>query len=385
MPGRTSMRTRSITTLVLAIAPFLLASAKGAAQTYPTVSVATYPAAPAPGEPLTVKLSGIWNDGCVPETSAKVTVARSGTIFLVDLSYAGFSGACTAALTPWALNIFFEPLNEGTYTVEVARSDAIASRTIGSGTFTVAPPATTLFWVPGFSAVGALGALQSTLGATNPTATAAVVTPLAAYDGAGERLHPFPPVTIAPGATSAIDTRALPPGQAVQMLLFSAPSRVVFHPTLEWLQDVGGSPVIPASYGRVETPLFTDLFPAGMTTFAGDLVFTPYECTPSARRRVNLTVFNAGQSAATVQVTAVSPAGAVPGFALTYSVPARSLVQFNALPTDALPVCQSGGYWAGVFLKITVDRPYLAYVSTVRPETFPEILPFEIFAARFER
>ena len=59
--------------------------------------------------------------------------------------------------------------------------------------------------------------------------------------------------------------------------------------------------------------------------------------------------------------------------------------QFNALPTDALPVCQSGGYWAGVFLKITVDRPYLAYVSTVRPETLPEILPFEIFAARFER
>ena len=67
-------------------------------------------------------------------------------------------------------------------------------------------------------------------------------------------------------------------------------------------------------------------------------------------------------------------------------MPARSLVQFNDLPTDALQVCPSAGTWLGVFLKITVDRPYLAYVSTVRTEKFlPSLLPFEIFAARFER
>ena len=55
------------------------------------------------------------------------------------------------------------------------------------------------------------------------------------------------------------------------------------------------------------------------------------------------------------------------------------------LPTDALQVCPSAGTWLGVFLKITVDRPYLAYVSTVRPENLPGVLPYEIFPARADR
>jgi hypothetical protein len=170
------------------------------------------------------------------------------------------------------------------------------------------------------------------------------------------------------------------------MLALSAPGRFAFRATLERLEDVPeGSPKVPESYGRIELPVFTSLVPAGLTAVAGDVALTPTECSGPAesRRRVNLTIFNAGEKGATFTVvgTAVSAGPGAPGAAQTYTVPARSLVQFNALPVDAFPVCQPGGAW----LRITGDQPFLAYVSTARPQTVPGILPYEIFPARLDR
>lgn len=378
------MRIRTFLSLAAVAGSAAVLPHAAAAQTYPTVQVATFPASPVPGDPVFVKLSGIWPDGCVPETSATVTLARSGSVFLIDLSYVGFAGGCITALTPWALDVQLAPLAEGIYTVEVTRTDAKGSRTIGSANLAVAPPANAVFWVPGFSAVTSSGTLVSTLSGTNSYSTTAVVSPVTAFDALGERTPASLPVPIVPGATASVDTSTLRPGQAVQMLEFRAPARVAFRATLERQETVPeGLPKAPNRLGRVELPVFTELFPAMLTTAAGDLSFAPDECAPSStsRRRVNLTVFNAGRSTASVRVTAASPTGTVPGFDLSYSVPARSLVQFNALPMDGLAVCQPGGAW----LRVTVDQPYLAYVSSVRPETLPGILPYEIFQAHFER
>ena len=64
-----------------------------------------------------------------------------------------------------------------------------------------------------------------------------------------------------------------------------------------------------------------------------------------------------------------------------YEVPAKSLVQFNALSLVGLPVCDTGGAW----FRISGDQPFLAYISTVRPENVPGVLPYEIFPARADR
>ncbi|HMM34669.1 MAG TPA: hypothetical protein PKA62_08035, partial [Thermoanaerobaculia bacterium] len=142
---------------------------------------------------------------------------------------------------------------------------------------------------------------------------------------------------------------------------------------------------VPESLGRLELPIFGALFPAGMTAVAGDVSLSASECAEGAtnRRRVNLTLFNAGDAAATFRVSAVSatsgPGG--PAAEKEYAVPASSIVQFNELSLEGLPVCAAGGAW----FRITGDQPFLAYLSTVRPETLPGVLPYEIFPAKLDR
>ena len=98
---------------------------------------------------------------------------------------------------------------------------------------------------------------------------------------------------------------------------------------------------------------------------------------------MNLTLFNAGSEAATFHVSAIAVGGGPGGSSpdQEYQVPANSLVQFNAISLENLPVCQPGGAW----FQITGDQPFLAYVSTVRPESLAGVLPYEIFPARADR
>jgi hypothetical protein len=355
-------------------------------QSVPYALVATSPSAPAPGDTVALALSGQWNDTCVPTTS-QASVTKAGNALRVHLNYSGFSGVCGAAITPWALTLNVGTLAEGAYTVEVelVRS-LLPATTIGTGAFTVAPPQESQLWVPAFWAVGSPYTLASNLTACNNSERSAFVTPIGAWDALGERAVATPPVEIASGGATVVPTNDLRPGQAVQMLALRAPGRIAFRATLQRLETVPPAlPKVPESYGRVELPVFTSLFPAGATAVAGDVSLTATECAggPEVRRRVNLTLFNAGDAAATFQVVGTAVGGGPGGGTspLTYTVPAGSLVQFNAIPLEGLPVCQAGGAW----FKVTGDQPFLAYVSTNRPETAPGILPYEIFPARLNR
>lgn len=373
------------------ILPVLLLSltasfaAPASAQTYPTVDVATAPASPAPGEIVVLKLSGQWPDGCVPE-AARTSLAQEGTLLRVTFNYSGYSAACTAVITPWSLDVSAGELAAGSYTVEVIRTRTLMlAEKIGEGDFTVAPLPEATVWLPGFSAPGATYSLASTLTAFNNTDSVAAITYVGAWDALGQYETPDP-VTLAAHTSGILDSRSLRAGQAVQMLSLRAPRRVALRATLERLETVPeGLPKVPESLGRVELPVFTELFPAGSTAVAGDVSLSALECAsgPEARRRVNLTLFNAGTEAATFRVSALSvasgPGGSTPE--QEYAVPAQSLVQFNALSLEGLPVCAAGGAW----FQITGDQPFLAYVSTVRPENLSGVLPYEIFPARADR
>lgn len=371
--------------LLLALAALLASPA--AAQVVPYANVATIPAAPAPTDGIALTLSGQWNDTCTPSLS-QASLSRNGFALRVHLDYTGFSGACGAAITPWTLTVPVGALGEGTYSVEVTLARSLAPAvTIGTGSFTVATPAESEVFIPGFLANNPPYALASNLTAYNNSGRDATVTPLRAWDALGERSVATAPVALGSGTAAAVPTHDLRPGQAVQMLAVRLPGRIALRATLERLEYVPeGLPKVPASLGRVELPVFTGIFPAGTTAVAGDVSLTPAECAggPEVRRRVNLTLFNAGDHAATFEVvgTAVGAAAGAGTPPQTYGVPPKSLVQFNALPVEAFPVCEPGGAW----FRITGDQPFLAYVSTVRPETTPGgVLPYEIFPARLDR
>ena len=377
------MRNQTILPILLLPLAAVL-SGPASAQSLPYATVATVPANPTPGDPVVLKLSGMWPDSCVPQApQAKLT--QDGTNLRVILIYSGFSGACAAVVTSWALDVPAGELEAGSYQVQVDLvRTLLPAETIGTGSFVVAAQPEADFWVPGFSANGSVSALASTLTGFNNSASAADVTPLGAWDALGARPSPVAPATIPPGEAASFDTRQLRAGQAVQMLAFRAPVRVTFRATLERLENVPeGLPKTPAALGRVELPVFTDLFPAGMTAVAGDISFSAEECAAGAtgRRRVNLTLFNAGDAPATFVVDA--PNGKPEGSAWPKSleVPAGTLVQFNDVPTEGLAVCETGG----AFLSVTADQPFLAYVSTSRPETAAGILPYEVFPARLQR
>ena len=360
-------------------------SVPASAQTLPSATVATAPASPAPNDTVILKLSGQWPDGCVPEAS-RTTLAQEGSLLSVTFNYSGLTGPCTAAVTPWSLDVNAGKLAGGSYTVDVAVLWTLMPvKTIGTGAFTVAPLPESTVWLPGFAATGDTYSLASTLTAFNNADNAATVTYLGAWDALGESTPPAP-VELARAGRRHPPSRPLREGQAVQMLSLTAPRRVALRATLERLEKVPeGLPKVPEALGRLELPVFTELFPAGSTAVAGDVSLSALECAsgPEARRRVNITLFNAGTESATFGVSATSamtgPGGGGPEYA--YEVPAKSVVQFNAISLQGLPVCDAGGAW----FRITGDQPFLAYVSTVRPENLPGVLPYEIFPARADR
>ena len=379
------MRHQTILPALLLSAAALL-STHASAQTYPWAQVATVPSAPAPGDEVVLALSGEWTDTCGP-TAEQATVTRDGTALAVDIVYGGYGVGCGAAISPFHLNVGAGALPEGSYAVTVTLTLPFSRpQTIGTGAFVVAEPPKTLVWVPAFSARSDGYVLASNLTAFNNGEAAGEVATLAAYDALGERDPGRAGVAIEPQGAALVPSAPLRSGQAVEMLALSAPRSFAFRATLERLEDVpAGSPKAPESLGRVELPVFTELVPAGATAVAGDVSLTPTECSGpvESRRRVNLTIFNAGDEAATFTVAgaAVSAGPGGSGNSQTYGVPARSLVQFNALPVDAFPVCQPGGAW----FRINGNQPFLAYVSTARPQTVPGILPYEIFPARVAR
>ena len=371
-------RTRTLLAALVAAVPLLVArpapAASDPSSALPTVAVGTLPSPAVPGDSVTVVLSGMWPDGCVPENHATFVTERDGNAFKVTLRFIPFSGGCTAAVTPWRLELPAVTLDAGTYTVALWQERALQEPILlGSGAFQVAVPRNA-FWVPGFSTGDGASAIGSTLSAFNASGETAEVSLVEAYDAAGPRPLAAPAATLLPGQAATLDTRDLRAGSPLQMVRVEASPGVALNAALERLSH-------GESLGRTPIPVFSALLPAGTRAVAGDVTLAAGECGAAVEpRRVNATLFNGGDETATFVVTWPAPSSANPTgvFRQEVRVQARTLVQLNKLTLDLPGLCQGTPAW----FTISADQPFLAYLSSVRPDGRPGVLPYEIFPAR---
>lgn len=220
--------------------------------------------------------------------------------------------------------------------------------------------------------------------AQNNGSADAVVRPLATWSPSGEHdLAQSDPVTIAPGDAKYLYLHTVPdPRDAVQFLALSVPPGVVIRAALQRVQAADFA-------GALTLPTFTSLVPAGTRTIAGNFRASWAECLPpGVPRRLNVTLFNAGDVAATFHVTVLTrdhgidtgpPSRQGEPTEAEYVVPARTVRQVNGVAYDVGVLCSRPGWEMG-WVEITADQPYLAYASTVR-EAAPGVLPYEVFPA----
>ena len=121
------------------------------------------PPHPRAGEPVSLRLSGSWSDGCVPE---RAQVARIGNGIFVDLITRvemDPHAICTMAITPWDLTIPVGALEAGMYFVTVVYK----GKPVASASFSVSGPVVMPVPIPnGDFERGAVGGIptQWTLG-----------------------------------------------------------------------------------------------------------------------------------------------------------------------------------------------------------------------------
>ncbi|MEP7338398.1 MAG: hypothetical protein ABI977_11740 [Acidobacteriota bacterium] len=90
------------------------------------------PSAPTPQDSVAIKLSGEWPEGCVPRDPS-VTVSNNQ----IRISTIRPAGACTAAITPFTLNVPVGRLAAGIYDVVAVHLVAGVAREYGRKSFTV--------------------------------------------------------------------------------------------------------------------------------------------------------------------------------------------------------------------------------------------------------
>lgn len=237
-------------------------------------------------------------------------------------------------------------------------------------------------FVPGaFS--GSNPQIWTLLWALNNSDKDATVRLITKWDPAGEHdLALADPVTIAAGGTDYIYKHTFPdPSNAVQFLALSLPPGVVIRPMLH-RTNAGDSA------GDLTLPVFTSLVPANTRSVAGSFRSAYSECVAGARRRLNITLFNAGYEWATFHVAVANRTNGIrigpPDDRETretfdYLVPPRTVRQINAVPYDVEAFC-GGWQWGMAWVEIIADQPYLAYASTVRNDE-SGVLPYEVFPA----
>lgn len=158
------------------------------------------------------------------------------------------------------------------------------------------------------------------------------------------------------------------------------------------LPDCGGTPdgYNTISQGSAPLPVYHSLFPAGSTAVAGpvDLGSLERYCITgplTRRRRVNVTLFNAGDAIATFDISVqpfVRPYPNPPILEISKTVAPRDVVQINSLP---IPLDDSlryvFGYDVRAWIRITSSQPFLAYVSTIFDDGEPGTNAFTVYEA----
>lgn len=141
------------------------------------------------------------------------------------------------------------------------------------------------------------------------------------------------------------------------------------------------------SQGRSSVPVFDTLVPAGRTVVCGDISLGApaqkcgYPEVQQYPRRVNITLFNAGDDTATFAVSVVPlTISATALYETTVEVAPHGVIQLNRLP---IPVVRDNttinGYDVSVWVRIVGTQPYIAYASSAFESGVSGSMPFEVF------
>lgn len=148
----------------------------------------------------------------------------------------------------------------------------------------------------------------------------------------------------------------------------------------------------PVPQGQAALPVYRGLFPAGSTAVAGPVELGAFKipdyCVSGNqvyRRRVNVTMLNAGDRAGVFLISEIpGTTVSTPVREQTVSVPAKGVVQVNSIPVPTEPgpgLASPSGAGYQIWFKVTADQPFLFYVSTIFDDPEPGALPFQVYPA----
>lgn len=239
---------------------------------------------------------------------------------------------------------------------------------------------------------------ESIVGANNTSSVAASLTAVGLFgNGAalGEATDCGHSVSVPPqmGASVVVPCVLRYPSPGVAMLQLRTPPGIVLGAEVQKVRfrcGCNGFPgCTPIPLGQATLPVFRGLFPAGATAVSGPVElgnFTlPPTCGPASqqyRRRVNVTLFNGGNSTARMRFWETPnhfSSDAIYSQDLTLGP--KEIVQVNGVPVptewnDNLHAVNDG---QRIWIKVTSDQPFLSYVSTVFDNPEPGALPFQVY------
>lgn len=178
---------------------------------------------------------------------------------------------------------------------------------------------------------------------------------------------------------------------------FEVPASVAVSAEVEKTQfhfcgfaDSGLNPVTAVlGQGRVPLPVYRGLFPSGTSVVTNTIALgnprLDSRCASEAEkylRRVNVTLFNAGEAPGTFSIK-VLPLwnSSTPVYQASVTLAAKEVRQLNRLP---IPVIDTPASYETtgvlVWMVVTCDQPFLGYASTIFDDPEPGAQPFEVFA-----
>lgn len=201
-------------------------------------------------------------------------------------------------------------------------------------------------------------------------------------------------VTLGPRTgTNVIPCADAYPDPGVAMLVIEAPQGMLVRADLQKNRLRCGCPgeldCTPFPQGQVYLPVFRGLFPAGSSAVSGPVelgAFSLSESCASAnqqyRRRVNITLFNGGDTPATFHIVETpNHTSSDPLFSGEVTVGAKQVVQLNSItvPTEPSNNLRAPNGGNRIWITVTADQPFLSYVSTIFDNPEVGALPFQVF------
>ncbi len=232
---------------------------------------------------------------------------------------------------------------------------------------------------------------ESTMSVFNPTDSPADIVNVAVY-GKGAVLVQESRPPIPPHQGRGIGASVgLYPERGVGFLEMRTSPGVVFYADVERVTqrcEVGAPNCISFLHGAVNIPLYRALFPAGSVAISGavelgqfGLSQNGYPPETERRRRMNVTLFNAGNAPATFVVRTFPHNFATSPLAeQTVVVASKDVFQVNGFPVPTEYSNQlTSVHGSAIWVTITADQPFLSYVSTIFNAVEPGDLPFQVY------